>query len=131
VGRRPLSAKSVPLSAFTAWTDSADTDALTLVRGAIEALTAAPPRTPVILGVDDAHLLDDLSMFVVHQIVQRRAAKVVLIVHEGELIPLGLQDIWKGGPFDRLVLQFLSQDQTAALLATTLRGGPGRRRGWS
>ena len=60
-----------------------------LVRGAIESLTSAPPGTAVIVCVDDAHLLDDLSAFVMHQIVQRGAAKVMLTVRDGEPIPAG------------------------------------------
>src|SRR5689334_24117062 len=57
------SAKALPLGVLAAWADSSSTDSLELVRGAIESLTAAPPGTPVVLGVDDAHLVDDLSAF--------------------------------------------------------------------
>ena len=39
------------------------------------------------MGVDDVHLLDDLSIFVLHQIVQRRAAKVMFTVRDGEPRP--------------------------------------------
>ena len=92
------SAKALPLGALASWADSASTDTLTLVRGAIESLVAAPPGTPVIVGIDDAYLLDDLSTFVLHQIVQRDAAKVVLTVREGEPIPAGVQDLWKTRP---------------------------------
>ena len=41
-------------------------------------------------------LLDDLSTFVVHQIIQRRVAKVVLTIREGEPIPAGVQELWNG-----------------------------------
>ena len=84
----------------------------------IESLTrrgAPPPK--VVLGVDDAHLLDDLSTFVVHQIVQRGAAKVILTVRDGEPIPAAIQEIWKAGQFDRLDLEQLSleRDRRAAV----------------
>jgi hypothetical protein len=98
------SANTLPLGAFAAWTNTTQTDTLDLVRGAIESLTAAPSNTLVIVGVDDAHLLDDLSAFVLHQIVQRGAAKVVVTVRDGEPVPLAVQDIWKGGQLDRLDL---------------------------
>ena len=75
------------------------------------------------MAVDDAHLLDDLSAFVVHQIVQRRAARVVLTVCDGEPVPDGVQDVWRGGQFQRLDLQPLSPEETATLLSATL-GGP-------
>ena len=76
----------------------------------------------MVLGVDDVHLLDDLSTFVVHQIVQRGAAKVILTVRDGEPIPPAIQEIWKAGQFDRLDLQQLSLDETTALLSATLEG---------
>ena len=116
------SARSIPLGAFTAWTPSGVTDTVGLLRGVIEALTAGNERATVVVGVDDAHLLDDLSTFVVHQIVSRRAAKVVLTVRDGAPIPAALQEIWQAAAFDRLDLQPLSSDETTALLAATLGG---------
>ena len=90
-------------------------------------MTAAPAGTAVVVGVDDVHLLDDLSTFVVQQIVQRGAAKVVLTVRDGEPIPAAVQEIWKGGQFDRLDLQPLSPDETTTLLSATFGrvGGSG------
>jgi DNA-binding CsgD family transcriptional regulator len=116
------SARALPLGAFAAWVGSAVTDTLELVRGVIESLTSSPRGTTVVVGVDDAHLLDDLSIFVLHQIVQRRAAKVVFTVRDGEPIPPGLREIWKGGRIDRLELQPLSRDETAMLVSAALGG---------
>src|ERR1700704_4624695 len=63
------SARGLPLGAFASWAGSAVTDNLQLVRGVIESLTAAAsPGAAVVVGVDDVHLLDDLSTFVLHQI---------------------------------------------------------------
>ena len=114
-------ARTLPLGAFTTWAPSDGTDTVQLVRGVIESLTAAAPGATVV-GVDDVHLLDDLSTFVVHQIVQRAAAKVVLTVRDGEPIPAGTQELWKAGQFDRLDLQPLSADETTTLLSATLGG---------
>ena len=116
------SARTLPLGAFTAWAQSGVTDTVQLVRGVIESLTAAPAGTTVVVAVDDVHLLDDLSTFVVQQIVQRGAAKVVLTVRDGEPIPAAVQEIWTGGQFDRLDLQPLSLDETTTLLSATLGG---------
>ena len=116
------SARTLPLGAFTAWAQSGVTDTVQLVRGVIESLTAAPAGTTVVVVVDDAHLLDDLSTFVVQQIVQRGAAKVVLTVRGGEPIPAAVQEIWRGSQFDRLDLQPLSLDETTTLLSATLGG---------
>jgi DNA-binding CsgD family transcriptional regulator len=118
-----MSARKLPLGAFAPWTGTASSDRLQLVRGVIDSVTAAPSGTTVVLGVDDVHLLDELSTFVLHQIVQRDAAKVVLTVREGERVPTEIYEIWRGGQFDRLDLQPLSADDVSALLAATL-GGP-------
>src|ERR1700744_2088046 len=116
------SARAVPLGVLSAWAPSGVTDTVQLLRGVIDLLTAASPDAAVVVGVDDVHLLDDLSLFVVHQIVQRGAAKVVLTVRDGEPIPAAVQEIWKGGRFGRLDLQPLSVDETSTLLSATLGG---------
>jgi DNA-binding CsgD family transcriptional regulator len=116
------SARTIPLSAFTAWAQSGVTDTVQLLRGVIESLTAACSGATVVVGVDDVHLLDDLSTFVLHQIVQRGAAKVMLTVRDGERIPTAINEIWKVGQFDRLDLEPLSIDGTTALLSATLGG---------
>src|SRR5262249_10041980 len=116
------SARVIPLGAFNAWAQSGVTDTVQLLRGVIETLTAASSGVTVVVGVDDVHLLDDLSTFVVTQIVQRGAAKVILTVLDGEPIPAAVQEIWKVGRFDRLDLQPLSLDETARLLSAVLDG---------
>jgi DNA-binding CsgD family transcriptional regulator/peptidyl-tRNA hydrolase len=116
-------AQKLPLGAFASWTDTTVSDRLLLVRGVIDALTAAAPDTSVILGIDDAHLLDELSTFVLHQIVQRGAAKVVLTIRDDEPIPTSVREVWKDGQFDHLDLQPLSFNKTTELLSAAL-GGP-------
>lgn len=116
------SARMLPLGAFTAWAPSGITDTVQLLRGVIESLTASPPGATVVVGVDDVHLLDDLSAFVVHQIVQRDLAKVVLTVRAGEPIPAAVREIWTANRFERLDLQALSLDDTTTLLSATLAG---------
>jgi DNA-binding CsgD family transcriptional regulator len=117
------SARTLPLGAFAEWAQSGITDTIALVRGVIESLTAAPAGSPVVVAVDDVNLLDDLSAFVVQQIGQRGAAKMVLTLRHGVPIPAAVEEIWRDGQFDRLELQPLSFDETTALLSATL-GGP-------
>src|ERR1700744_2361723 len=116
------SARAIPLGVLSAWAPSGVTDTVQLLRGVIELMTAASSDATVVVGIDDAHLLDDLSIFVVHQIVQRSAAKVILTVRDGEPIPAAVQEIWMGGQFDRLDLLPLSLDETSTLLSATLDG---------
>ena len=117
------SARSIPLGALSSWAESAGDDNLELIRSAIASLTSSSPGKTVVLGVDDVALLDDLSTFVVHQIIQRRAAKVVLTIRQGDSIPAGVRELWDGGHLDRLDLQPLSEAETTALISAVL-GGP-------
>ena len=65
-----------------------------------------------LLVVDDAHLLDDASASLVHQLVMARALKVVVTVRSGEPAPDAVVAIWKDGwlgcldvqPLDRVAL---------------------------
>jgi DNA-binding CsgD family transcriptional regulator len=116
------SARAIPLGVFSAWAQSGVTDTVQLLRGVIESLASAAAGAAVVVGVDDVHLLDDLSIFVVHQIVQRGAAKVILTIRDGEPIAAAVQEIWKVGRFDRLDLQPLSLDETTTLLSATFEG---------
>ena len=115
--------RSLPLGALSSWAASAGGDQLQLSRAIIEALSATPNGAPVVVGVDDAHLLDDLSTFVLQQMVQRGAARLVLTARDGEVVPTAVQELWAGGSFDRLDVQPLSQEETTVLVSTTL-GGP-------
>ncbi len=116
------SARAVPLGAFTAWAESGVIDTVQLLHGVIESLTAASVGTTVVVGVDDVHLLDDLSIFVVQQIVQRGTAKLVLTVRDGEPIPPAIQEIWTGGRFNYLEVQPLLPDEATTLLSAALGG---------
>ncbi len=116
------SSRAIPLGAFTAWAPSGVTDAVQLLRGVIGSLTAASSDVTVVVCVDDVHLLDDLSIFVLHQIMQRGAAKVLLTVLDGEPIPAAVKELWKSVRIERLDLRPLSLDQTTTLLSDTLGG---------
>lgn len=117
-----LSGLTVPMGALATWAPPGVTDTVTLVRGVIDALTQTRAGRGVVVGVDDAHLLDDLSTFVIHQIVARRAATVVLTVRDGEPVPRALQEIWNVDRFDRIDLQSFSLDGTASLVSAALGG---------
>lgn len=116
------SAREIPLGAFAAWTQPGAADTVQLLRGVIESLIAAPTGAAVVVGIDDVHLLDDLSAFVVHQLVQRGLAKVILTVRDGEPVPAAAHEIWTTGRFEWLDLQPLSLDETATLLSAALAG---------
>ena len=114
--------RGFPLGALASWPGLVGDDSLQLVCGVIDSLTAASSAGPVVVGVDDPHLLDDLSMFVLDQVVQRGVAKVLLTLRDDEPIPIAIQELWKLGEFERVDLEPLSPDETTALLSAALDG---------
>jgi DNA-binding CsgD family transcriptional regulator len=115
-------ARSVPLGAFADVATDFGPDPLRRVREVIDGLIGDADDGEVVLGVDDAHLLDDLSAFTVHQIVTRRLATVILTIRSGERPPDAITAIWKDQHLDRLELQPLSLDETTLLLEHVLDG---------
>lgn len=116
-------ARDIPLGAFSTWVPAGTFETVALIRGVIEALTARASGTgPVVIGVDDVHLLDDLSAFVVHQIVARGRVRVVLSARDDTPIPAPIQEAWTAGHCDRLDLAPLTCDDTRELLSAALTG---------
>ncbi|MGV0656047.1 LuxR C-terminal-related transcriptional regulator [Mycolicibacterium thermoresistibile] len=116
------SARRLPLGALAAWAEPDAHHSLEVV-GRVVAEMAAPAGSTTVVGVDDAPLLDDLSTFVVLQLIQQRLAKVVLTVRDGVPIADGVRELWKSGQFERLDLQPLSKAEMAALVSSAV-GGP-------
>ncbi|HEY5857849.1 MAG TPA: AAA family ATPase [Aldersonia sp.] len=117
------SARSVPLGAFADYADRLGPDPLARISDVVDAVTETPRGCPpVVVGVDDAHLLDEQSALVVHQIVRRHLASVVLTIRTGESAPDAITALWKDELLPRLEVQPLSKAETAALLETVLAG---------
>lgn len=116
------SGRALPLGAFSEWVGDAGSDPAFLVRRVIKTVTASPDGRPVVVGVDDAHLLDDLSAFVVHQLVHRRLAKVIVTLRNREPAPDAITALWKGCQLERIDLPALSPAESAQLLARVLQG---------
>jgi DNA-binding NarL/FixJ family response regulator len=128
------SARALPLGAFAATLGVLGPDPARLVRQASDALLAGAGKAGVVIGVDDAHLLDEQSATLVHQLALRRAGNVVLTLRTGETAPDAVTALWKDGHLTRLELQPLSEDETTSLIEAAL-GGPvdsvAARRLWS
>ncbi|MGW2559137.1 LuxR C-terminal-related transcriptional regulator [Streptomyces sp. NPDC001514] len=116
------SARALPLGAFAGVLPSPAADPAGVVAQAAEALVAGAGPGGAVIGVDDAHLLDDLSALLVHQMAVRGQAAVVVTLRSGAPAPDAVTALWKEGHLDRLELQPLSQEETAALLEAVLDG---------
>lgn len=118
-----VTAQSIPLAAFAPWTDGSEGSPLQLVHHVISALATGADGAPLLVAVDDAHLLDDLSAFVLHQLVLRAMATVIVTMRSGEPAPDAITALWKEGHLRRLELKPLSRSESGSLSEAVL-GGP-------
>ena len=81
------SAHALPLGAFIGSLGEAMSDPLTDVRRVINSFVAQQRRGRVVVGVDDAHLLDGLSALVVHQLAQSGGVRLVVTIRTGATNP--------------------------------------------
>jgi DNA-binding CsgD family transcriptional regulator len=93
------------------------------LRRAADLLAEQQRGRMLVLGVDDAHLLDDASAALVHLLALRGLAVVVATVRTGEPAPDAVVALWKDGLARRLDLAALAPAATAELLGRAL-GGP-------
>jgi DNA-binding CsgD family transcriptional regulator len=117
------SARSLPLGAFIGSLGEAMSDPLTNVRRVINSFVAQQRRGRVLVGVDDAHLLDGLSALVVHELAQSGGARLVVTVRTGSEEPDAVTALWKDGLLARLDLEPLSAAAIREVIESTL-GGP-------
>lgn len=100
-----------------------DASPLVLLNQASSALAGgvAPDRR-LVLGVDDAHLLDELSLALVHRLVVSGSASVVLTVSADHDPPESVAALWKDGLATRVELRPLAREEADALVAAKLGG---------
>ena len=116
------SARALPLGAFTALISDAIADPWPNVRHLIKSFVAQQRQGRILLGVDDAHLLDGLSAHVVHQLARSRGARLVVTLRAGTKPPDAITALWKDGLLTRLDLEPLTVDATRAMIEASLGG---------
>lgn len=113
-------ARPFPLGAFAGLLDIPPGDAAETIARALDQLAR---HWPLVLAVDDAHLLDEHSAIVLHRVVVRRLAPVVVTLRTGEPAPDTVTSLWKDDHLPRLDLAPLDVAETTGLVARVL-GGP-------
>ncbi|MCX2932493.1 LuxR C-terminal-related transcriptional regulator [Mycobacterium sp. CVI_P3] len=114
------SSASIPLGAFAQWVKPTDArDPIELLVSARQSLLA---DGPVVIGVDDAHLLDQLSATLLHQIAVERTGSIVATVRSGEPVPDSVVTLWKDGYLRRIDLEPFSLEECTALVESVLGG---------
>jgi len=95
-------------------------DRLNTLRRAAALLAERGRGRPLVLAVDDAHLLDDASAALVHLLALRGLAVVLATVRAGAPAPDSVVALWKDGLARRLDLPALAPEATAELLGIAL-----------
>jgi DNA-binding CsgD family transcriptional regulator len=116
------SGRALPLAAFSGLLGAVDADPAHLVPAAADALLGGTDGARLVVGVDDAHLLDDVSALVLHHLVLHTRATVVVTVRTGRPAPDVVNRLWKDALLPRLELQPLSEPETADVLTRVLGG---------
>ncbi|MCV7178362.1 LuxR C-terminal-related transcriptional regulator [Mycolicibacterium sphagni] len=114
------SSSSIPLGVFAQWVKPTDArDPIELLVSARESLLA---DGPAVIGVDDAHLLDQLSATLLHQIAVERTGSIVATVRSGEAVPDSVMTLWKDGYLRRIDLEPFSRGECVSLVESVLGG---------
>lgn len=116
------SAAAVPLGAFAPLVGDVGTDPTRVLRVAAGSVFDGAGRAGLLIAVDDAHLLDELSAVLVHQLALDGRARMLLTVRSGEAAPGAITALWKDEVLRRLELEPLSETDTARLLERVLDG---------
>jgi len=118
-------AASIPFGAVSHLLPAAEglgDDRLDTLRRAAALIAEQNRGRPLVLGVDDAHLLDDASAALVHLLALRGLAVLLVTVRTGAPAPDSVVALWKDGLARRLDLPALAPQATAELLGRALGG---------
>lgn len=115
-------ARAIPLGAFVNWLPADFAEPVQAVGQVINELMRGLGPRPCVVVVDDAHLLDDTSAFMLAQLVDRRLASLVLTVCSGADVPDAVSALWRDGAIQRLDVQPLGQADCLTLLESVLNG---------
>lgn len=112
-------ARPLPLGAFAGVLDIPSGDAAVTIGRVLEQLERLQP---LVLVVDDAHLLDEHSAIALHRVVVRRLAPALVTLRSGEPILDLVTSLWKDDHLPRVELAPLSLVETTGLVARVLEG---------
>ena len=117
------SAAHIPLGAFGALVPAGGaTDVQTINAVVTHVRDEIGAGLPVMLVVEDAHLLDDVSAALLHRLTLDGLARPVVTVRSHEPCADSIVSLWKDGGCRRMELQPLSEQETARLVEYALPG---------
>ncbi len=114
------SARSIPLGVFAHLVGTATArDPVAFLAAARETIISEGHS---VIGVDDAHLLDQLSATLLHQLALDGSVRIVATVRSGETVPDAITSLWKDGYLQRLHLMPFTKEQCVNLIESALGG---------
>ncbi|MEH0843047.1 LuxR C-terminal-related transcriptional regulator [Micromonospora sp. CPCC 205711] len=93
-----------------------------VLRWGVEVLQEQAAGRPIVLAIDDAHLLDPPSAALVHLLARAPNTTVLGTLRNGEQIPLPIRALWTDDLVDHAELAPLGPTDTTDLLAAILDG---------
>ncbi len=120
---RPASA--IPFAAFSELLTipSGSSDEPGLLGHLLDQLRAAANDAgPLVLTIDDAHLLDSHSTALLHLAIGHGVASIVMTIRSGRSIPAVITQLWKNGLAQRIDLDPLDQSGATSLAEEILGG---------
>jgi DNA-binding CsgD family transcriptional regulator len=97
-------------------------DRLAVLSAVAAGVRAMGGRGQVVLGFDDAHLLDEGSAALIGHLAAQRLAFLVVTVRTGAAVPDAVDALWKDGLTDRIDLSGLPTPAVDALVSHALGG---------
>jgi AAA ATPase domain len=117
------SARPIPLGAFVPVLGPPPVDAAAGLPGILaHAYSSLCAQQRLILSVDDAHLLDDVSATLLHQLAAERAVSLIITLRSGAPAPAAVTALWKDELVTRIDVETLSATKTGAILEAVLEG---------
>ncbi|HEX5097484.1 MAG TPA: AAA family ATPase, partial [Acidimicrobiia bacterium] len=119
------SAQSLPLASVAALLPEqtpAATEPLDLFRAVRRTLAARAGERPLVVAIDDAHLLDPLSAALVHHLALAGSVRFLIAIRSGEPVEDAITALWRDGIHERVDMQPLGPDDVTSLLRAVLGG---------
>ena len=116
-------AADIPLGALAPLFLELGDKAVNLLSAARAALAERAGESQLLLMVDDAHLLDDVSAALLLSIASDRQVFVIATLRAGEAVPDDITGLWKDGHATRIDVEPLPPAEVDAL-AEAIVGGP-------
>ena len=114
------SARNIPLGVFARLVGAATSpDPVAFLAAARETIISEGYS---VIGVDDAHLLDQLSATLLHLLTLEGSVRIIVMVRAGEVVPDAITSLWKDGYLHRLHLTPFAKQQCIGLIEQALGG---------